>query len=144
MKISSVIIILGAAFATALAQIVLKIGSAFKIPLFLEEIRSGIFPALINSFDTSSQMFHLLMIGTGFFLFMITLLALARGFKGGDMSVLYPIFATSFIWNILFSKIFLGENINIFKILGVAFIVGGIALIGMGQKGNFKEVKGEE
>ena len=131
---SSIIIILSAAFATALAQIVLKKGSVFNFSGFMAELDGGIGGALGGIFNTSSEMFHLFMIGAGFFLFMITLLLLARGFKGGDMSVLYPIFATSFIWNIIFSSIFIGEVINLYKILGVLFIVGGIGLIGFGHK----------
>jgi len=50
------------------------------------------------------------------------------------MSVLYPVFATSFIWNIIFSRVFIGEEVNIFKVVGVLFIVGGIGLIGLGHK----------
>jgi len=132
--IFSVIIILCAAFATALAQIVLKKGSAFNFSGFTDEFtREGV-NVIFGIFNTSSEMFHLFMIGTGFFLFMITLLLLARGFKGGDMSVLYPVFATSFIWNIIFSRVFIGEEVNIFKVVGVLFIVGGIGLIGLGHK----------
>jgi len=133
-KLSSVILILTAAVATAAAQIVLKIGSAFKLSGFKSEFEQAGFGIIKNICNTSSNMFHLVVIGFGFFLFMLTLIILARGFKGGDMSVLYPIFATSFIWNILFSRIVLGEHITLFKVIGVLIIVSGIALTGFGQK----------
>ncbi|MEQ8222005.1 MAG: hypothetical protein ABRQ37_06850 [Candidatus Eremiobacterota bacterium] len=140
-KLSSVILILTAAVATAAAQIVLKIGSGFKLSGLKFEFEQAGFGIVKNIFNTSSNMFHLVVIGFGFFLFMLTLLILARGFKGGDMSVLYPIFATSFIWNILFSRIVLGEQITLFKVTGVLIIVIGIALTGFGQK--LSERKGE-
>jgi drug/metabolite transporter (DMT)-like permease len=131
---SSIILILIAAVATAFAQIVLKVGSRLKIAgLKLEVTQNGL-GAVRNIFNPSSEVFHFLVIGFGFFLFMLTLLILARGFKGGDMSLLYPIFATSFIWNIIFSRVFLGEHITFFKVIGVLIIVSGIALTGFGQK----------
>ena len=133
-KTSSIILILTAAVATAAAQIVLKIGSAFKFAGLKSEFHQMGFGIIKNIFNPSSDLFHLLVIGSGFFLFMLTLLILARGFKDGDMSILYPIFATSFIWNILFSRIFLGEPITFFKVTGVLIIVIGIALTGFGQK----------
>lgn len=133
-KMSSIILILTAAVATAAAQIVLKIGSAFKLAGLKSEFQEAGFGIIKNILNPSSDLFHLVVIGTGFFLFMVTLLILARGFKGGDMSLLYPIFATSFIWNIFFSRIFLGEHITFFKVIGVLIIVSGIALTGFGQK----------
>ncbi|HPZ09184.1 MAG TPA: hypothetical protein PL110_13825, partial [Candidatus Eremiobacteraeota bacterium] len=132
--LSSVILILIAAVATAMAQIVLKIGSRLNLTLLKSEIVAKGTGSITNIFNTSSEIFHLFIIGTGFFLFMITMLMLAKGFKGGDMSLLYPIFSTSFIWNIIFSRVILGEGINIFKILGVFIIVSGIALTGFGQE----------
>ncbi|MBW3014182.1 EamA family transporter [Candidatus Woesearchaeota archaeon] len=50
----------------------------------------------------------------------------------GDLSVIYPLIATSFIWVALLSKKYLNENINIWKWLGIASIIIGIALIGFG------------
>jgi len=139
-SISSVILILCAAIATAMAQIVLKIGSRLKLTGLKMELHQGL-NSLGGVFNTSSEMFHFFMIGTGFFLFMVTMVILAKGFKGGDMSVLYPIFASSFIWNIIFSSIFLKEKITLFKILGVLIIVTGIGLIGFGHERNKEEVK---
>jgi drug/metabolite transporter (DMT)-like permease len=52
--------------------------------------------------------------------------------KGGSLSVLYPLIATSYIWSSIFSSKFLGEKINKFKCIGIACIIIGITLIGIG------------
>ena len=50
-------------------------------------------------------------------------------YRGGEASVLYPIFASSYVWVVLLSYHFLGETMNVFKILGVLVIVFGITLV---------------
>ena len=55
-------------------------------------------------------------------------------FRGGEVSVLYPIIATSYIWVSFLSMFVLGEIMNPFKWIGVVTIIGGIALIGYGSK----------
>ncbi|MCK4670861.1 MAG: EamA family transporter [Nanoarchaeota archaeon] len=50
----------------------------------------------------------------------------------GDLSVIYPIFATSYIWVALLSRKYLKEKMNLLKWLGIASIIVGVALIGFG------------
>jgi multidrug transporter EmrE-like cation transporter len=59
--------------------------------------------------------------------------------KFGELSVLYPVVALSFVWVNILSAHFLGEPLNIFKWVGVVFIIGGVSSIGLGSKGQ-KEV----
>ena len=47
----------------------------------------------------------------------------------GSLSILYPIIATSYIWTMLFSKIFLKEQVGLTSWAGVFFILLGVALI---------------
>ena len=47
----------------------------------------------------------------------------------GQLSVLYPIIATSYIWTLLFSRIFLKEQIGLTGWAGVFFILLGVTLI---------------
>lgn len=56
------------------------------------------------------------------------------GFKWGELSVLYPVIGLSFVWVLLISFFFLGETVNAWKIIGSAFIVGGVALLGAKTK----------
>jgi len=46
-----------------------------------------------------------------------------------QLSILYPIIATSYIWTTMFAKIFLKEPVGATNWIGVFFIILGIALI---------------
>ncbi len=54
--------------------------------------------------------------------------------SGGDLSVLYPLVGTSNIWLCIFSMKMLGEKMNMRKWIGIALIVIGMTLIGMGNQ----------
>ena len=54
-------------------------------------------------------------------------------FKGGELSVLYPLVATIYIWTLIFSIAFLKEKMNIYKWLGILLIVLGVSFIGAGS-----------
>src|SRR3990167_8000942 len=51
-------------------------------------------------------------------------------FRGGEVSVLYPIIATSYIWVSFLSIFFLNESMNPWKWAGVVTIMLGIVMIG--------------
>ena len=55
-------------------------------------------------------------------------------FKGGEVSVLYPIIATSYIWVSLMSAYFFKENLNLFRWIGIFVIISGIIFISVGSK----------
>ena len=54
-------------------------------------------------------------------------------FRGGEVSVLYPIFATSYIWVSFLSIYFLSESMSFFRWVGVLVIMLGIVFIGLGS-----------
>jgi len=47
----------------------------------------------------------------------------------GQLSVLYPILATSYIWALIFSNVFLKEPVGVVSWAGVFFILLGVTLI---------------
>ncbi|MEA2003526.1 MAG: EamA family transporter [archaeon] len=64
----------------------------------------------------------------------ITLYAIATIFfvaalKYGNLSILYPIIATSYIWVALFSKVFLHEPFPAFKWIGILLIIAGVGIV---------------
>ncbi len=113
-KINSIILILFCAFIVSIAQVLLKIGSKTA------------------AFDLSLLNNYILIIGL--ILYGIGALIMIIALKYGELSVLYPLIATSFIWVSLESMIFLGEKISIFKGIGILFIIIGISFIGKGAK----------
>lgn len=60
--------------------------------------------------------------GIGFVLLVIAL-------RHGNLSILYPVLATSYIWVALLSVHFLGEPLAWPQWLGVLLILGGVSLI---------------
>ena len=70
----------------------------------------------------------------GMLLYAVGGILIILSFRGGEVSVLYPIIATSYVWVSFLSIYFLNESMNLYKWLGVFTIVAGIALIGYGSK----------
>jgi len=69
----------------------------------------------------------LFLLGTGFVLLMIAL-------RGGDVTVLYPIIATSFIWVCILAFFIFKEPFTFQKIYGIVMIISGIIFIKYGDK----------
>ena len=46
-----------------------------------------------------------------------------------QLSIIYPIVATSYIWTTIFSKVFLKESIGLTSVVGIFFILLGVTLI---------------
>tara|TARA_Y100000310_G_scaffold47186_1_gene43795 strand:- start:21782 stop:22132 length:351 start_codon:yes stop_codon:yes gene_type:complete len=53
--------------------------------------------------------------------------------KGGDLSILYPFVALTYIWVSLLSVKFLGEKMNSMKWFGIVLIIVGVSFIGIGS-----------
>ena len=50
--------------------------------------------------------------------------------KGGSMAVLYPVYASTFIWGAVISHFAFGTEIRLVHIAGMGAIVGGMYLLG--------------
>lgn len=70
----------------------------------------------------------------GLALYGLGALLLVVALKWGELSVLYPIIATGYVWVSLLSMHFFKETMNSWKWLGVASIVLGVSMIGFGSK----------
>ena len=73
-----------------------------------------------------------LILGYGIYILAAILLIIALRY--GELSVLYPITATSYIWIALLSMFFLSEVIGVYKWVGIILIIFGISFIGFGGK----------
>ena len=107
-------IVLGSTFLTSTAQLFYKFGA--------EKLSFDIL-SIITNYE----------IIVGMVLYAIGGILLILSFRGGEVSVLYPIFATSYIWVSFLSIYFLGELMNTFKWLGIITIIIGIIFIGYGS-----------
>jgi drug/metabolite transporter (DMT)-like permease len=68
----------------------------------------------------------------GFLLYGIGSILLIFALSKGDLSILYPIISTGFIWAFLISVFFLKEEIYPLKIAGMLVIITGIIFLGIG------------
>ena len=114
-RLWAALLVLFTTLLTSSAQIFYKIGSKTLSP------------------DLLSIITNYYLIG-GLLLYAVGGILIILSFRGGEVSVLYPIIATSYIWVSFLSIYFLGESMNYSKWLGVISIIAGIALIGYGSK----------
>lgn len=110
-KLWAIVVVVLCTLLTSSAQIFLKFG-ALRLP------------EIINNVP--------LLAGLG--LYAIAAVALIISFKGGDVTVLYPIIATSYVWVALLSYVFLNESLHVLKFLGIFSIFTGICFIGWGGR----------
>lgn len=69
----------------------------------------------------------------GVALYGISTILFIPALRGGDLSVLYPFVALTYIWVSLLSVKFLGEKMNKLKWIGITLIIIGVSLIGVGS-----------
>ncbi len=68
-------------------------------------------------------------------LYIISSILMVISFKGGDISVLYPLIALSYVWvSIASPLVFQTDSMNPLKWSGVGAIVLGVSLIGIGGR----------
>ena len=95
---------------------------------------------LLYKYGSTTLTFNLINILTNYYLIGGLILYAIGGvlmiisFRGGEVSVLYPIIATSYIWVSFLSIFFLKEPMNYFKWIGVVAIIAGIISISYGSK----------
>ena len=70
----------------------------------------------------------------GYALYGLSTVMLTVAFKFGELSVLYPIIALSYVWVTALSVTMYGEQLNLFKTLGLLSVMAGVAVIGSGMR----------
>jgi uncharacterized membrane protein len=94
-------------------------------PLFLKKASDNISLNLKKIIKNYNLLIGLGFYGVGTILFIPAL-------KGGELSVLYPLVALTYVWVSLLSMKFLNEKMTKLKWLGIALILLGVTLIGLG------------
>ncbi len=70
----------------------------------------------------------------GYVLYGINTVLLTLALRDGELSVLYPIIALSYVWVTFLSVMVFRESMNPFKLLGISIIVLGVGILGKGGK----------
>lgn len=97
----------------------------------------GALGALVLKKGTSKYTFRALLkssfLWIGMFLYGLSTIFYVLALKNEELSVIYPLVSTTYIWTTIFSIRFLREKMNRWKYLGLAGIVLGVFLIGLGS-----------
>jgi uncharacterized membrane protein len=70
----------------------------------------------------------------GYALYGLNTLLMVLALRKGELSMLYPIIALTYVWVTLLSYTLLHEPPNLFKNCGILMIVIGVAVLGSGRK----------
>ena len=69
----------------------------------------------------------------GYSMYGVSTVLLVLALRHGQLSLLYPMFAMTYVWVTILSVLVFHESMNAFKLAGIATIVAGIAVLGRGQ-----------
>lgn len=70
----------------------------------------------------------------GVVLFLISSVLYVMGLREGSLTVLYPMVSMSYVWILLWSRIFFGEQFNRPKVVGLLLLLVGVVFIGIGNE----------
>ncbi len=115
-KIRGILLVIIAALLSSAAQIMFKFASS-KITFSLASFITNV-PLII-----------------GFFLYALVALFFILGLKEGELTVLYPILATTYIWTAIASPFFFpSDSLSPLKIIGIIIIITGVYSIARGMQ----------
>ena len=115
--------VLGCTVFAAAAQVMMKFGAGHVMPrLEPSQLASWLtfITALLGNFPLI----------IGYSLHACNALLLILALRDGELSMLYPIIALTYVWVNLLSMYFFGEHMNIWKALGIGLVIGGVGLLG--------------
>jgi multidrug transporter EmrE-like cation transporter len=88
-------------------------------------------PTLI---DAALGMFTILPLFSGYALYGLFTIIMVFALRHGELSMLYPTMTLSFVWVTIVSAVWLKEPVNALEIAGIVSIVGGVGLLGRGER----------
>lgn len=118
-----IFMVVGCTIFASAAQILLKMGAVHAMP----QLDVSSFGSLLNFAIALAGNLPLV---CGFTLHGCNALLLIFALKSGELSILWPIYALSYVWVALLSAYFFGDRINAWKVGGILLIILGVALLG--------------
>jgi uncharacterized membrane protein len=111
----SVLLVFACTVLGAAAQILMKVGMTHFTPTV---------PGILANYTLLA----------GYALYGVNTLMLVLALREGELSMLYPIIALTYVWVTLLSYALLPEKSNLYKDAGIVTIVIGVAVLGKGGK----------
>ena len=112
--------VIGCTLFASAAQVLLKVGMLHSFPAFESSHPFGLIAAILGN----------LPLVVGFCFHACNALLLILALKDGELSVLWPVYALSYVWVALLSMRFFGDHMNPWKGAGIALIILGVGLLG--------------
>ena len=125
---TAIILVIICTLFTSTAQVLYKVG-ANKLDF--------------NDYNSLLTNYYL---GGGIILYGIAAILLIYSFKYGELSVVFPMIATSYIWVSIMSIYFFNEAFTLVRGIGIATVIIGVTFIGIGGKQSLstQQKKGEQ
>jgi multidrug transporter EmrE-like cation transporter len=120
-KRTSILLVFCCTLLGAAAQVLIKFGAP-KIALQPNVLRT-----VLGVVENAPLMAGLSLYGASTILLVLAL-------RHGELSILYPVIALTFVWVAILSAIVIGEAMNPHKVAGIAIIVVGVSVLGMGGR----------
>ncbi len=70
----------------------------------------------------------------GYCLYGMSTLLLVLALKDGELSLLYPVIALTYVWVTVLAFLIFHDSINAWKLAGIVLIVTGVAVLGKGGR----------
>lgn len=115
----AILIVVGCTLIGAAAQVLIKLGANH-----LEQ--AGLLGTIVGIF-TIPTLF------AGYCLYGIFAALMVYSLRHGELSILYPVIALTYVWVTILSVLIFHETMNPMRLIGVAVIVTGVAVLGRGS-----------
>ncbi len=119
----SIYMVVGCTLFASAAQVLLKMAAGHDYPK-LDPAHFGTVVAFALALASNVPLV------CGYALHACNALLLIFALRGGELSILWPIYALSYVWVAVLSAYFFGDHINAWKVGGIALIIVGVALLG--------------
>ncbi len=117
----AILLVGGGTILGAAAQILIKVGAGVLGP------HASLLHTAIGMVTIPSLFF-------GYALYALYTVVLVVALREGELSVLYPVIALTFVWVTIASVVVFHEQMNAAKLAGIAIIMAGVAVLGRGGK----------
>lgn len=126
-RTNPVYLVLGCTVFAAAAQVLMKFGAMHPMP----GIDPGDPASIVRFLKSLLENWQLLL---GYSLHACNAFCLILALRDGELSMLYPIIALTYVWVNLLSMYFFHEHLNLWKSVGILLVIGGVGMLGRASR----------
>jgi multidrug transporter EmrE-like cation transporter len=114
------LLVLGCTIIGATAQVLIKTGASSLGP------NPSVLGTAIGILTTPALF-------AGYSLYGVSTVLLVLALRRGQLSLLYPVIALTYVWVAILSVVVFHDSMNWLKLAGITIIVGGVGVLGVGD-----------